>query len=390
MTQFELDNGILVKLTSCTNAQSFKSKNKKCPKPILQVLNIQNIASINDVYYENNNSNLLNNTNGNGNGILNSQINSTKNDRYLLKLTDGVYYESTCLLLPNLNYLISENKLRNGSIIRLDKYELNQIPTGKVLIIQQLTVIRSAFNSQTPSSNLSSHSPSLHDRIRDLMPTSNNMQMRFPKLINKVSSADKIGKSDKKSDSQEDQVDEEEEVDDKTEDEEEDLSEELDTIDNLQEKRKPSKNNHVLNSNTNRNGDCSNKADENNTDGEEIDDEDENEYDVECDNEDSFKCADCQDENTLHLCYKIFGITKRSVKEKIRKKYYYFQKEMKSKQKKMLEESNATLGLAPICLIPLETITPLTLIERFNLFVNAYSSVIGKFLYSKALSKMND
>jgi len=206
------------------------------------------------------------------------------------------------------------------------------------------------------------------------------MQMRFPKLINKMTSTDTTSKNDKKSDSQADQVDEEEDVDDRTEDEDEDFSEELETSDNLQEKKKRENN---QNFNTNVNGGCCKKVDENNTDGEEINDEDdeENKYEDLSDDEDSLKCADCQDENTLHLCYKIFGITKRSIKERIRKKYNHFQNEMKSKQKKMLDESNSKLGVAPICLIPFESFAPLTLIERFNLFVKAYSSVIGKFFF---------
>jgi hypothetical protein len=227
-TQYELDNGILETLMSSASGilnsintisysnnratsdlntvSSSKSSSKKQHQqankkninnnttltkrlqPVLQVLNIQNIATP----LVNLNSDAL---------IKNSQdatattttvaaaadtslkaassmsiklSSSLSSDRYLLILSDGVYYETTCLLLPNLNYLINESKLRKGSIIRLDRYELNTIPNGKVLVIEELTVLKNAtladetsvlpnnlgVNNQIETTSLSSSSSS--------------------------------------------------------------------------------------------------------------------------------------------------------------------------------------------------------------------------------------
>jgi hypothetical protein len=90
--------------------------NHNIEKPKLQVLNIRNI-----------------NTSQN------------PNDRYLILLSDGDYFESACLLLPNLNNYVRTQKLKKESIIQLDKYALNLIPNGKVLVIVELTIISTEY-----------------------------------------------------------------------------------------------------------------------------------------------------------------------------------------------------------------------------------------------------
>ena len=169
-TAIELDSGILEKLmsnassdTSDSTATTKKqppllgSNNKKhrtCP--VLQVLNIQNIASplvnLNSLGGGGNTkSQDLTDTTTHSNKAVSSSAasSSLSSDRYLLILSDGVYYETTCLLLPNLNHLIGEAKLRKGSIVRLERYELNVIPNGKVLVIEELTVLRNATLAAT-------------------------------------------------------------------------------------------------------------------------------------------------------------------------------------------------------------------------------------------------
>ena len=197
-TQYELDNGILETLMSSASGilnsintisysnngatsdlntvSSSKSSSKKQQQqqqqankkninnnttltkrlqPVLQVLNIQNIAT---PLVNLNSDALIKNSQDATTTTVAAADTSTKaassmsiklssslsSDRYLLILSDGVYYETTCLLLPNLNYLISESKLRKGSIIILDRYELNTIPNGKVLVIEELTVLKNA------------------------------------------------------------------------------------------------------------------------------------------------------------------------------------------------------------------------------------------------------
>ncbi len=101
-TIIKLDNGVLAKIMNNHNIE----------KPKLQVLNIRNI-----------------NTSQN------------QNDRYLILLSDGDFFESACLLLPNLNNYVCTQKLKKESIIQLDKYALNSIPNGKVLVIVELTIV---------------------------------------------------------------------------------------------------------------------------------------------------------------------------------------------------------------------------------------------------------
>ena len=123
-TIIKLDHGVLAKIMNNHNIE----------KPKLQVLNIRNINTT-----------------------------QNPNDRYLILLSDGDYFESACLLLPNLNNYVRSQKLKKESIIQLDKYALNSIPNGKVLVIVELTIISSEYTKignpialtqkQSPSSN---------------------------------------------------------------------------------------------------------------------------------------------------------------------------------------------------------------------------------------------
>jgi hypothetical protein len=102
----QLDAGVL---------QKIMSNQSIVDRPLLQVLNIRNISSVN------------------------------QGDRYLLLLSDSTYFESACLLLPNLNAYIKTQKLKKDTIIQLDKYALNSIPNGKVLVIVDLTIVNNDY-----------------------------------------------------------------------------------------------------------------------------------------------------------------------------------------------------------------------------------------------------
>ena len=153
MTQIELDKGILERLMSCeetnaellTAAEQIKTEKQTETQdtlteddvfmPIVQVINIQNIATSAFLSkYNTNNSNSNHNNINNSNksrksdGDDNNETDtttanttttketsqqkdlgstkSTLSDRYLLILSDGEFYETRCLLLPNLNYLV--------------------------------------------------------------------------------------------------------------------------------------------------------------------------------------------------------------------------------------------------------------------------------------------
>jgi hypothetical protein len=90
--------------------------------------------------------------------------------------------------LPNLNYLVNSSKLRKGSIIRLERFNLNEIVDGKILVIEDLTVLRNtlrngvAINDNERKSimnnNLAETLKSI-GIIGSLKPTSNNKQIKL-------------------------------------------------------------------------------------------------------------------------------------------------------------------------------------------------------------------
>ena len=150
MTQIELDKGILERLmssdisnetdihkdnTTTKPAQTKRNKSKKstggsginadCQNetdlgdvsmPIVQVINIQNIATSAFLLKYNKNIDNKNRKSDTDsyedveNEEDDDEHEATKSsDRFLLILSDGEFYETRCLLLPNLNYLVSKH-----------------------------------------------------------------------------------------------------------------------------------------------------------------------------------------------------------------------------------------------------------------------------------------
>jgi hypothetical protein len=90
---------------------------------------------------------------------------------------------------------VKSSKLRKGSIIRLERYELNIIPNGKILVINQLSVIKNTIKKQPSQENSSlknsasnDHKPIMNSNLAEtlksigmigsLKPTSNNSQVK--------------------------------------------------------------------------------------------------------------------------------------------------------------------------------------------------------------------
>jgi hypothetical protein len=165
--------------------------------PVLQVLNIQNIASP-IVNFNGDASNATTqsaatatsasaSTTDSSATVASTKLSSSlSSDRYLLILSDGIYYETTCLLLPNLNYLINESKLRKGSIIRLDRYELNTIHNGKVLVIEELTVLKNATLTDDVVNQVAeaSSSSSSSNTVASSLALSNNDENERKSIMN--------------------------------------------------------------------------------------------------------------------------------------------------------------------------------------------------------------
>ena len=209
MTQkIELDRGILERFMSL--AEEKQCEIAKNIYPIVQVINIQNIAKsmilkyqlklenqetvpiYNGDYYDE--FDHEENENKKIDYKISSEINaksliSSSVDRYLLILSDGEFYETRCLLLPNLNYLINSTNLRKGSIIRLDHFELISIPNGgNIIAIDQITVLKNTIKRNAENSLNSNEerkiiiNNNLSDTLKTigiiglLKPTSNNIQ----------------------------------------------------------------------------------------------------------------------------------------------------------------------------------------------------------------------
>ena len=142
MTQIDLDKGILERLMSCdeialleqphkpidthmvvnevnanvkevadvaaaATAAANRATNADVTMPIVQVINIQNIAtSAFLLKYKNSEKSNIKSENEDDDDDQDEE-NNKSTDRYLLILSDGEYYETRCLLLPNLNYMVS-------------------------------------------------------------------------------------------------------------------------------------------------------------------------------------------------------------------------------------------------------------------------------------------
>jgi hypothetical protein len=204
--KYKLDSGVLELIMNSylnNNNEPFK----KCP--IVQVLNIQNIANVNLGNKQYSPFSGDNNVNVNNQQCKSNTLSSSFTHRYLLILSDGEYYESTCLLLPTLNYLIEDGRLCKGSLIRLDYYEVNRIHNGLVLVISDLNILKNDLLIETtttaenvilnsPTSTSKHHSNDVNERnailnnkcnLNDflhsigvnetLKPTTNNKEMRL-------------------------------------------------------------------------------------------------------------------------------------------------------------------------------------------------------------------
>jgi hypothetical protein len=273
-----------------------------------------------------------------------------------LILSDGEYYETRCLLLPNLNYLVNNFKLRKGSIIRLDRFELNVIPNGKILVIEELSVLKNTISNDDNNFNNNNNNNCTTDNERksimnnnlaetlksigiigSLKPTSNNIQLKYKspqikndtsnlnntntnnnkyklienkikEILNSNESTDKNNnknkfKKNKDDDADEDEEEEEEEEDD-IDDDEEELNEEDDEYED--------------------DDDDDDYDEEDELDFEENEEEDDEEDDsslksvvdiILC------KCNSCKEQNTLKLCYKLLELDENSSLEQIKAKY---------------------------------------------------------------------
>ena len=274
-------------------------------------------------------------------------------ERYLLILSDGEYYEPRCLLLPNLNYLVNSSELRKGSIIRLERFNLNKIIDGKILVIEDLTVIKNTLTNGVKindnecksimSNNLAEILKSI-DIIGSLKPTSNNKQI---KLKNQPQQGKALTTIPIKTTQEREKID-------------------LSTLINqntnnnniysskyelIELKVKINKGNKSTDKNNNKNKFKENK-DPNQDDDleekdynelreevtqyeeEEYDEYDELDYEEENENEENkiektrtvakdtvdiilCKCNSCKDQNTLKLCYKLLGLNENSSLEQV-------------------------------------------------------------------------
>jgi len=68
---------------------------------------------------------------------------SSGQDKYRLLISDGLYTMSFSLLASQLSHLVQEQKLDTNTVIRIKKYNLNQVAGGKkVLIIMDVDVLK--------------------------------------------------------------------------------------------------------------------------------------------------------------------------------------------------------------------------------------------------------
>ena len=150
MTQIDLDKGILERLMSdevalleqphkpidthlvvnevngnkegdvaaaAAAAAANRSTNADVTMPIVQVINIQNIAT-SAFLLKYKNSEKSNIKSENEDDADQDEENNKSTDRYLLILSDGEYYETRCLLLPNLNYMVGTKfEFRTGHLL---------------------------------------------------------------------------------------------------------------------------------------------------------------------------------------------------------------------------------------------------------------------------------
>lgn len=310
--EIELDKGILEKLMSNNindtekNILRIKTDDEEelassgLLLPIVQVINIQNIAT-SAVLVQSNKKNDIDETTTKKT----NQKNQLTSDRYLLILSDGEYYETRCLLLPNLNYLVNSSKLRKGSVIRLERFELNLIPNGKILVIEQLTVLKNTINNNINVNTTDNERKSIMNNnlaetlksigiIGSLKPTSNNTQLKIRQQSDqKIESTDKNNNKNKYK-KEDDDLDDDEDYEDVDEDELDD--DEYDDDDYDEE--------------------------------DELDYEDDDDSDSEQDSKLKnvvdiilCKCISCKEQNTLKLCYRLLGLDETASLEKVKMKY---------------------------------------------------------------------
>lgn len=310
--EIELDKGILEKLMSNNindtekNILRIKTDDEEelassgLLLPIVQVINIQNIAT-SAVLVQSNKKNDTDETTTKKT----NQKNQLTSDRYLLILSDGEYYETRCLLLPNLNYLVNSSKLRKGSVIRLERFELNLIPNGKILVIEQLTVLKNTINNNINVNTTDNERKSIMNNnlaetlksigiIGSLKPTSNNTQLKIRQQSDqKIESTDKNNNKNKYK-KEYDDLDDDEDYEDVDEDELDD--DEYDDDDYDEE--------------------------------DELDYEDDDDSDSEQDSKLKnvvdiilCKCISCKEQNTLKLCYRLLGLDETASLEKVKMKY---------------------------------------------------------------------
>lgn len=255
----------------------------------------------------------------------------------MLILSDGEYYETRCLLLPNLNYLVNRSKLRKGSIIRLDRFEINLIPNGKILVIDQLTVLKNTIQinlNTNDNERKSIMNNNLADTLKSigiigsLKPTSNNTQLKIrvpqqqqqikqpqSEQINTVKNTnlnknESTDKNNNKNKYKEDELEEDDEYEDVDEDDEE---EDVDEDDEFEDE-----------------DDYEDEEDELDYEDDLDEDEDDDDDDQNPNSDKNFKsvvdiilckCSSCKEQNTLKLCYKLLGLDENASIEQMKEKY---------------------------------------------------------------------
>ena len=71
------------------------------------------------------------------------KVSGSSTERYRLLISDGMYSNSCAMLATQLNNLVADNVLEEFCVIRVNKYQCNNIQGKKVIIILELDILKS-------------------------------------------------------------------------------------------------------------------------------------------------------------------------------------------------------------------------------------------------------
>ena len=71
------------------------------------------------------------------------KVSGSSAERYRLLISDGKFSNSCAMLATQLNNLVSDNVLEEFCVIRVNKYQCNNIQGKKVIIILELDILKS-------------------------------------------------------------------------------------------------------------------------------------------------------------------------------------------------------------------------------------------------------